>query len=62
MTLFNDKLDDFNEKHLLCKECKKIYTFLFGLILIFLIIMFEKLLIVKLRHYLINISKYIINF
>jgi len=62
MTLFNDKLDDFNEKGLLCKTCKNIYTLLFGLILIFVIIMFEKLLLLKLRHYLINISKYIINF
>ena len=62
MTLFNNKLDNFNEKDLLCKECKKIYVFLFGLILIFSIIMFEKFLIVRLRHYLINISKYIINF
>jgi hypothetical protein len=62
MTLFNDKLDDFNETGLLCKTCKNTYTLLFGLIFIFMIIMFEKVLLLKLRYYLINISRYIINF
>lgn len=62
MTKFDNYLNHYENKLLFCNECKKIYNLFFGLLIIILIIIFEKYIIFNCRNYLIKICKFIISF
>lgn len=62
MSLFDHKINKYNydDNKIFCNECKKIYVLIFGICIVILIIILEKIILKKCKNSLISLSKIIL--